>query len=101
MKLKQILTKLFFKTNTNQSTERTEAIPKAQCKIELLEPRVMLSATQHSEVLVDGNFDSLDNFDNVSPEEIDDVVNEIIKGCLLYTSPSPRDATLSRMPSSA
>ena len=25
----------------------------------------------------------------------------IIKRCLLYTSPSPRDATLSRMPSSA
>ena len=25
----------------------------------------------------------------------------IIHGCLLYTSPSPRDATLSRMPSSA
>ena len=24
-----------------------------------------------------------------------------IAGCLLYTSPSPRDATLSRMPSSA
>ena len=24
-----------------------------------------------------------------------------IKNCLLYTSPSPRDATLSRMPSSA
>ena len=26
---------------------------------------------------------------------------EWIKDCLLYTSPSPRDATLSRMPSSA
>ena len=26
---------------------------------------------------------------------------EILIGCLLYTSPSPRDATLSRMPSSA
>ena len=26
---------------------------------------------------------------------------EQIIGCLLYTSPSPRDATLSRMPSSA
>ena len=28
---------------------------------------------------------------------------EVVKGyvCLLYTSPSPRDATLSRMPSSA
>ena len=26
---------------------------------------------------------------------------EPVKDCLLYTSPSPRDATLSRMPSSA
>ena len=30
----------------------------------------------------------------------DDVLNEI-KNCLLYTSPSPRDRTRSRMPSSA
>ena len=35
------------------------------------------------------------------------ILREILKGldylhsCLLYTSPSPRDATLSRMPSSA
>ena len=28
-------------------------------------------------------------------------VEQCPKGCLLYTSPSPRDATLSRMPSSA
>ena len=28
-------------------------------------------------------------------------VFRILKACLLYTSPSPRDATLSRMPSSA
>ena len=28
-------------------------------------------------------------------------VAEALHGCLLYTSPSPRDATLSRMPSSA
>ena len=27
--------------------------------------------------------------------------DEILEACLLYTSPSPRDATLSRMPSSA
>ena len=26
---------------------------------------------------------------------------DVLEGCLLYTSPSPRDATLSRMPSSA
>ena len=28
-------------------------------------------------------------------------IDDRIKDCLLYTSPSPRDATLSRMPSSA
>ena len=28
-------------------------------------------------------------------------LGEYLKRCLLYTSPSPRDATLSRMPSSA
>ena len=27
--------------------------------------------------------------------------NEMVKDCLLYTSPSPRDRFLSRMPSSA
>ena len=32
---------------------------------------------------------------------IDDAFGLIFSGCLLYTSPSPRDATLSRMPSSA
>ena len=32
---------------------------------------------------------------------IDESVNHVIWSCLLYTSPSPRDATLSRMPSSA
>ena len=31
-------------------------------------------------------------------ERFEELVNN---GCLLYTSPSPRDATLSRMPSSA
>ena len=29
------------------------------------------------------------------------IVNVIVKACLLYTSPSPRDRTRSRMPSSA
>ena len=36
-------------------------------------------------------------------KDIKSIVNygTIVKLCLLYTSPSPRDATLSRMPSSA
>ena len=46
-----------------------------------------------------------------SPEEQEQFVKSVVdsihvttdaaKACLLYTSPSPRDATLSRMPSSA
>ena len=47
------------------------------------------------------------HFQNVSEEmgcpmkPLEDYLNVWAWGCLLYTSPSPRDATLSRMPSSA
>ena len=34
-------------------------------------------------------------------DELPQLLNIVIGDCLLYTSPSPRDATLSRMPSSA
>ena len=33
--------------------------------------------------------------------DIDEATLDHIRGCLLYTSPSPRDRTRSRMPSSA
>ena len=57
-------------------------------------------------------FDSPENYgldyENVSfkAKDGEELFGWIIKGsndkvCLLYTSPSPRDATLSRMPSSA
>ena len=36
----------------------------------------------------------------MSPEELKEVIDQY-DGCLLYTSPSPRDRTRSRMPSSA
>ena len=36
-----------------------------------------------------------------APEAPSQVLAESVLTCLLYTSPSPRDATLSRMPSSA
>ena len=39
-------------------------------------------------------------FEVINPIIIDSK-NYLINSCLLYTSPSPRDATLSRMPSSA
>ena len=41
-------------------------------------------------------FDTLDNLNQTLP-----LFQSLFNHCLLYTSPSPRDATLSRMPSSA
>ena len=41
---------------------------------------------------------------NAKPKALENAIDDCIKkfgNCLLYTSPSPRDATLSRMPSSA
>ena len=37
----------------------------------------------------------------VKIKTVSNYLDEPLEGCLLYTSPSPRDATLSRMPSSA
>ena len=49
-----------------------------------------------------------DNFDEIKDQDNSEDLNNICdeckeedESCLLYTSPSPRDATLSRMPSSA
>ena len=38
---------------------------------------------------------------NVKPNELQAAEDRYITPCLLYTSPSPRDRTRSRMPSSA
>ena len=40
-------------------------------------------------------------FDHARDAASGDLPDGPLRGCLLYTSPSPRDATLSRMPSSA
>ena len=66
----------------------------------LLEP-VRTNFIPHSEYgggyeVVDSNLTVTDNAE-VSPEGL----NNAVKICLLYTSPSPRDGLLSRMPSSA
>ena len=34
-------------------------------------------------------------------EDIQEIIRHNVQGCLLYTSPSPRDVGISRMPSSA
>ena len=52
----------------------------------------------HALVIPKGKYIDLDDFSNkASPDEM----VGLLKGCLLYTSPSPRDLAQSRMPSSA
>ena len=53
-------------------------------------------------VLLDAGWDVIvvDNLSNSSKVALDRV-RELAPNCLLYTSPSPRDGLLSRMPSSA
>ena len=46
------------------------------------------------------DYEPMNDHDDDSNDE-DFVYDAQKEGCLLYTSPSPRDATLSRMPSSA
>ena len=53
---------------------------------------------EHVEAAQDAQDDE-DDDDDVDVESEDEGYNS--DDCLLYTSPSPRDATLSRMPSSA
>ena len=55
----------------------------------------LLKVLGHSVMVTQDGEDALDMFHETTPDLV-------FSGfCLLYTSPSPRDATLSRMPSSA
>ena len=74
--------------------------PELQLQVESLEPRMMLSTveiiaagTTNQEIIeLEIGGQTVASFSQLGTGAND---------CLLYTSPSPRDATLSRMPSSA
>ena len=71
------------------AAESTAYVILAQAKIDQVNPQEVL-----------------DKLSGVSDAELSEIMTIILnanryKSCLLYTSPSPRDATLSRMPSSA
>ena len=42
-----------------------------------------------------------DYVNNLTPDQMREIISEQSHICLLYTSPSPRDLSTSRMPSSA
>ena len=60
---------------------------------------------EHEELLADIadelHVPPLMHFFHKSAEDMDEFVEDDVEGCLLYTSPSPRDLSTSRMPSSA
>ena len=66
----------------------------------------LIMGGQHELIILD-ELTYLINWDWIDPQPIYDTINNrpahvnLVITCLLYTSPSPRDATLSRMPSSA
>ena len=72
--------------------------------IELVLPTINLTQRK-----VLSMFNSIQHFIEKGTYEIEDTMREFVEGtldidaysCLLYTSPSPRDSTSSRMPSSA
>ena len=71
----------------------------------IYEPSETLRAKQQAllEQEVPEYFERIEWLENLDDrvETVIIVANEVLDACLLYTSPSPRDATLSRMPSSA
>ena len=63
-------------------------------------------AVEQAAVFLNGKLEELRESSNLDENKAAiitalNISNEYLKDCLLYTSPSPRDATLSRMPSSA
>ena len=64
-----------------------------------LSPKILPSEQSFSQPMTMN--DSIQQLQNFLEENPDNFQALKMMGCLLYTSPSPRDATLSRMPSSA
>ena len=62
-----------------------------------------LSKIDHLAIVVENIEESVEYYSTKFNCEVKhkDATWAMLKFCLLYTSPSPRDATLSRMPSSA
>ena len=83
---------------TNNFTGGIHAETSIKAKIEMIDLRTgeTLWETEHKERIYSGILSP--NFVEIIQDQMD---NAKVQHCLLYTSPSPRDATLSRMPSSA
>ena len=90
----------------NNRTAQREGRTAAKCFVETTEPLVQVRLfRKNRKQAARAKLKQLQskkpaaNSNQCSSQYVQSKVNRV--GCLLYTSPSPRDATLSRMPSSA
>ena len=61
----------------------------------------LLSGTELAGTFETLSFEHLIDSANATPDDWRRIVDDLWEHCLLYTSPSPRDLSTSRMPSSA
>ena len=69
--------------------------------MEALDPNLVSSVRDIIVEVRSGGDHALLEFTRQFDQHPSDSISQLLFDCLLYTSPSPRDATLSRMPSSA
>ena len=75
-------------------------------ELNLLQPSSIKDLKNELVKMIDDKFNGNQNFKKIVMSsafcsENDNIVSDNFKICLLYTSPSPRDLSTSRMPSSA
>ena len=93
--LYRVLTKMYENSEILLEDVKDQVMVKEQ---EYKAIKASAGAMKSAASVISGNPDKRAMFDMAMEAVADDVSNKV---CLLYTSPSPRDATLSRMPSSA
>ena len=88
--------------NSNLDVEGDQALAKAIIAMRKKGSIVIVMAHRPSAIAAVNKVLMLKDGAQIEFGDKQDVINKVTqKTCLLYTSPSPRDATLSRMPSSA
>ena len=81
--------------------EIDKSLPNVKQTINVPSPEEVQVKIEEQEQQKDPAIDLQQNEDGSVDVNFDPSIGSKEQGCLLYTSPSPRDATLSRMPSSA
>ena len=89
------------KENEQKKTPKPEAVPKTELQRTIVLTGLTSKVKRKAFRILCEKFGEIENIVYPVPERSEVTAFVRYKDCLLYTSPSPRDATLSRMPSSA